>query len=45
MTSAKMSATDSTYLHIGYSLQNFRDPNFLMLGFGYRFNNRTPRLR
>ena len=45
LVSLKIAATRSTYLHIGYSLQNFRDPNFLMLGIGYRFNNRTPRLR
>ena len=45
LVTLKIAATRSTYLHIGYSLQNFRDPNFLMLGVGYRFNNRCPRLR
>ena len=43
LVSLKIAATRSTYLHIGYSLQNFRDPNFLMLGVGYRFNNKYPR--
>ena len=41
----KINATRSSYVHIGYSLQNFQDPNFLMLGVGFRFNNRYPRLR
>ena len=41
----KINATRSSYVHIGYSLQNFQDPNFLMLGIGFRFNNRYPRLR
>lgn len=41
----KINTTRSTYLHIGYSLQNFQDPNFLMLGVGFRLHNRYPRLR
>ena len=28
------------YLHIGYKLHDFHDPNNLMLGFGWRFGNR-----
>lgn len=38
----KISMTRSTYLHIGYNLKDFRDPNFLMLGLGFRFNNKYP---
>lgn len=34
----------NSYLHIGYSLCEFHDPNFLMLGIGYRFNNKLPKL-
>ena len=41
----KINATRNSFVHIGYSLQNFQDPNFLMLGVGFRFNNRYPRLR
>lgn len=44
MLTLKISMTRRTYLHIGYNLKDFRDPNFLMLGVGYRFNNRYPRL-
>ncbi|MDR0962032.1 MAG: acyloxyacyl hydrolase [Mediterranea sp.] len=40
----KMALTRSTYLHIGYSLKNFHNPNYLMLGIGIRFNNKYPRL-
>ena len=28
------------YLHIGYKLHDFHDPNNLMLGFGWRFGNK-----
>ena len=28
------------YLHIGYKLHDFHDPNNLMLGLGWRFGNR-----
>lgn len=38
----KMSATRNSFIHIGYNLKDFHDPNYLMLGIGYRFNNRTP---
>ncbi len=40
----KVSATKNTFIHIGYNLKDFQDPNYLMLGVGYRFNNRTPSL-
>ena len=40
----KMAATRSFFLHVGYRLQEFNTPNYLMLGFGFRLNNRYPRL-
>lgn len=30
----------NAFIHIGYNLQNFKTPNYLMLGIGYRFSNR-----
>ena len=42
MLSLKISMTRSTFLHVGYNLKDFRDPNFLMLGVGVRFNNKYP---
>lgn len=38
----KVEVTRSSYLHVGYNLKNFSDPNYLMLGFGFRFNNKYP---
>lgn len=38
----KIEVTRSSYIHIGYNLQNFHTPNYLMLGIGYRFNNKYP---
>ncbi len=38
----KVEVTRSSFVHIGYSLQDFHTPNFLMLGIGFRFNNRYP---
>lgn len=38
----KIEATRNSFIHIGYSLKNFHEPNFLMLGVGYRFNNKYP---
>ena len=32
--------TSSLFLQVGYQLYRFKDPNNLMLGMGYRFNNR-----
>ncbi len=40
----KIKVTRNSFIHIGYSLQNFETPNFLMLGFGLRFNNKYPLL-
>ncbi len=34
----KIDLTHNTFLHIGYSLREFRAPNFLMLGAGFRFD-------
>lgn len=38
----KIEVTHSSFIHIGYNLQNFKEPNYLMLGVGYRFGNRYP---
>lgn len=38
----KAEVTRSSYIHIGYNLHNFSTPNFLMLGVGFRFNNKRP---
>lgn len=38
----KIEVTRNSFIHIGYSLQQFKTPNFLMLGLGLRFNNRYP---
>lgn len=38
----KVKVTRNSFLHIGYNLQEFRTPNYLMLGIGYRFNNKYP---
>ncbi|MDR2917178.1 MAG: acyloxyacyl hydrolase [Tannerella sp.] len=40
----KIKVTRNSFIHIGYSLQNFDTPNFLMLGIGLRFNNKYPYL-
>jgi len=39
----KVGITRNAFAHIGYSLRDFHMPNFLMLGVGYRFNNKYPR--
>ena len=38
----KIEVTRSSFIHIGYNLQDFREPNSLMLGIGYRFGNKYP---
>lgn len=43
MLSLKIAVTRSSYVHVGYCLRDFHMPNFLMLGVGYRFNNKYPR--
>jgi Lipid A 3-O-deacylase (PagL). len=40
----KIKMTRDTYLHIGYNLKDCKTPNYLMLGVGYRFNNKYPLL-
>lgn len=40
----KIDVTRNSYLHIGYNLREFHEPNYLMLGIGYRFNNKRPKL-
>lgn len=40
----KIDVSRNSYLHIGYNLKDFHEPNYLMLGLGYRFNNKRPRL-
>lgn len=41
----KINITRSSFLHIGYNLQNFQAPNYLMLGLGFRFHNKYPKVR
>ena len=36
----KANITNNVFLHTGYQLYRFKDPNNLMLGIGYRFNAR-----
>lgn len=42
MLTLKISVTRNSFLHIGYNLQEFKTPNYLMLGVGFRFNNKYP---
>ena len=41
----KIDITRSSFLHIGYNLQDFQTPNYLMLGLGFRFHNKYPKVR
>lgn len=41
----KINTGRNSFLHIGYSLKEFKSPNFLMLGVGYRFNNKPQTYR
>lgn len=41
----KINMTRHSFLHVGYNLQNFHTPNYLMLGIGFRFHNRYPVVR
>ena len=41
----KTAITRNLFLHVGYRLHKFHEPNYLMIGFGYRFHNLFPRLR
>lgn len=40
----KIAVTRSSFVHVGYSIHDFSTPNFLMLGVGYRFNNKYPKV-
>ncbi|MBD1422112.1 acyloxyacyl hydrolase [Sphingobacterium chuzhouense] len=40
----KIATTKNSFLHIGYNLKDFHEPNYLMLGLGYRFKNKAPSL-
>lgn len=40
----KVALTRNSFVHVGYCLKDFHNPNYLMLGVGYRFNNKYPRL-
>ena len=40
----KIDVMRNSFLHIGYNLQDFHNPNYLMLGLGFRFHNRSPRV-
>lgn len=42
MLALKIHMTRCSFLHVGYNLKDFKDPNFLMLGIGFRFNNKYP---
>lgn len=42
MLALKIEVTRNSFIHIGYNLQNFKTPNYLMLGIGYRFGNKYP---
>lgn len=39
----KIEVSKNSFIHIGYNLRDFHIPNYLMLGFGFRFNNKYPR--
>ena len=36
----KIALSRAVFLHVGYRLQNFNEPNVLMLGMGFRFNGK-----
>lgn len=38
----KIDVARNLFLHVGYNLQDFHDPNYLMLGIGYRIHNKRP---
>ena len=40
----KIDMSRNLFLHIGYNLQDFKNPNYLMLGFGFRFHSVKPKL-
>ena len=36
----KIALSRDTFLHVGYNIKEFHEPNFLMLGVGFRFNSK-----
>ena len=38
----KIETSRNSFIHIGYNLHDFKEPNYLMIGFGYRFHNKYP---
>lgn len=40
----KVKTSRKSFLHIGYNLKDFYQPNYLMLGIGYRLQSKTPPL-
>ncbi len=36
----KIALSREVFMHIGYNLQDFHEPNYLMLGIGFRFNSK-----
>lgn len=40
----KIETFRSSFIHIGYNLKDFHTPNYLMLGVGYRFHDKYPRI-
>lgn len=42
MLALKIEVTRNSFIHIGYNLKDFHTPNYLMLGIGFRLNNKYP---
>ncbi|MEL7588155.1 MAG: acyloxyacyl hydrolase [Prolixibacteraceae bacterium] len=42
LVALKIELSRRSFIHIGYNLKDFHDPNFLMLGVGFRFNDHSP---
>jgi hypothetical protein len=42
LVALKIKVSRRSFIHIGYNLKDFHDPNFLMLGIGFRFNDNSP---
>lgn len=40
----KIDVWRNAYLHVGYNLRDFHEPSYLMLGIGYRFHDKRPKL-
>lgn len=44
MVGLKIGLPRNAFLNIGYTLRNFKNPNHLMLGIGFRFNHKRKTL-